>query len=53
MWEEGWEEGSCFLLHFLNFFLSSGGRYSSLSESEEGGERERKECRVEEERKRG
>ena len=34
--EEGWEGDFCFLLRFLGFFLSSGGRYS-LSESEEGG----------------
>ena len=33
---EGWEGGFCFLLYFLNFFLSSGGKFP-LSESEEGG----------------
>ena len=58
---EGWEGDFRFLLRFLGFFLSSGGRYSS-SESEEGGgdggrgeeggRLGRKECRVEEEGKR-
>ena len=33
---EGWEGDFCFLLCFLGFFLSSGGRYS-LSESEGSG----------------
>ena len=33
---EGWEGGFRFLLRFLDFFLSSGGKYSS-SELEEGG----------------